>query len=79
MGGGTELALACDYRLTDSDLKIGLPEVKLGILPGFGGTQRLPALIGLEASLDLLLTGGRLRQTRLMPAGWLMWFWTRIS
>lgn len=59
IGGGCELVLACDYRIiTDlSQSKIGLPETKLGILPGFGGTQRLPRLIGLPAALDIMLTG----------------------
>lgn len=59
MGGGTELALACDYRMaTDApETRIGLPEVQLGIIPGWGGTQRLPRLIGLEKSLDLILSG----------------------
>ncbi len=59
MGGGTELSLACDYRIaTDApETKIGLPEVQLGILPGWGGTFRMPRLIGLEKSLDLILSG----------------------
>lgn len=59
LGGGCELALACDYRVaTDHPrTQIGLPEVKLGIIPGFGGTQRLPRLVGLQTSLDLILTG----------------------
>ncbi|MEX0662682.1 MAG: fatty acid oxidation complex subunit alpha FadJ [Balneolaceae bacterium] len=59
MGGGTELALACHYRIVSdhSATKIGLPEVKLGLLPGMGGTQRLPRLIGLQKSLPYLLTG----------------------
>jgi len=69
MGGGTELALACDIRLADTELKIGLPEVKLGILPGFGGTQRLPALIGLEQTLDLLLTGRTLSAKQAQARG----------
>lgn len=59
MGGGTELALASHYRIV-SDLKstkIGLPEVKLGLLPGMGGTQRLPRLIGIQKALPYLLTG----------------------
>src|SRR6056297_2056383 len=53
MGGGTELALACDYRIVSdhSSTKIGLPEVKLGLLPGMGGTQRLPRLIGVQKAL----------------------------
>ncbi len=59
MGGGTELALACRYRLASDSAKtqIGLPEVQLGILPAWGGTTRLPRLIGPKQALDLLLTG----------------------
>jgi 3-hydroxyacyl-CoA dehydrogenase/enoyl-CoA hydratase/3-hydroxybutyryl-CoA epimerase len=59
MGGGLELALACHYRLVtdDPDTKLAAPEVKLGILPGWGGTQRLPRLIGLAGALDMILTG----------------------
>ena len=62
MGGGTELSLACTFRIaTDSpSTKIALPEVNLGILPGWGGTQRLPRLIGLQRSLDIILTGKNL-------------------
>ena len=57
VGGGFELALACKYRIaTDiSETKIGLPEVKLGIIPGFGGTQRLPRLIGIRRALDVIV------------------------
>ena len=59
MGGGTELALACDYRVASKDpsTRIGLPEVKLGIYPGWGGSVRLPRLIGAPDALDLMLTG----------------------
>ncbi len=59
LGGGTELALACGYRLASDgpETRIGLPEVRLGILPAFGGTTRLPRLIGLSAALPLILTG----------------------
>ncbi len=59
LGGGLELALSCDWRIAteDKSTKLGLPEVMLGICPGWGGTQRLPRLIGLEESLPLLLTG----------------------
>ena len=59
LGGGTELILACGYRLASDrkETRIGLPEVQLGILPGFGGTTRLPRLIGLSAALQIILTG----------------------
>jgi 3-hydroxyacyl-CoA dehydrogenase/enoyl-CoA hydratase/3-hydroxybutyryl-CoA epimerase len=59
MGGGLELALACTYRVISNDQRtaLALPEVKLGILPGFGGTQRLPHLIGIRNSLNMILTG----------------------
>ena len=59
MGGGTELALACHYRIVSdhNSTKIGLPEVKLGLLPGMGGTQRLPRLIGIQNALTYMLTG----------------------
>ncbi|MGI9037552.1 MAG: 3-hydroxyacyl-CoA dehydrogenase NAD-binding domain-containing protein [Gemmatimonadota bacterium] len=59
LGGGTELVLHCDYRLaTDRpSTKIGLPEVRLGIIPGFGGTVRLPAVVGLQEALGIILSG----------------------
>jgi len=71
MGGGTELSLALRHRIASNSRKvaIGLPEVQLGILPGFGGTQRLPRLIGLTPSLDLLLTGRTLDARRALRAG----------
>jgi 3-hydroxyacyl-CoA dehydrogenase/enoyl-CoA hydratase/3-hydroxybutyryl-CoA epimerase len=66
MGGGTELALACHYRLATDHPKtrIALPEVMLGIIPGFGGTQRLPRLIGLQRALPLILSGKALDPVR---------------
>ncbi|MGF1510533.1 MAG: fatty acid oxidation complex subunit alpha FadJ [Myxococcota bacterium] len=59
LGGGLEFALACRHRVATSNPKtrLGLPEVQLGLLPGAGGTQRLPPLVGLESALDLMLTG----------------------
>jgi len=57
MGGGLELALACHYRVALPAAQIALPEVKLGILPGAGGTQRLPRLIGAEKALDMMIAG----------------------
>ena len=59
LGGGLELALACKYRVASFSerVKIGLPEVKLGVIPGFGGTQRLPRLVGLSRALTMILTG----------------------
>ena len=57
LGGGFEVALGCHYRCALADARIGLPEVKLGILPGAGGTQRTPRLAGVERALDLILSG----------------------
>jgi len=70
LGGGLELALGMNYRVANAKAQIGLPEVKLGILPGAGGTQRLPRAVGLEAAVNMIVSGapvaaGRLAKTRL--------------
>jgi len=57
VGGGLELALGCHYRVGDKSARLGLPEIKLGLLPGAGGTQRLPRLIGVEPALEVILSG----------------------
>ena len=57
LGGGLELALACHYRIAGSGAQIGMPEVKLGLLPGAGGTQRLPRLVGAERALNMIVGG----------------------
>ncbi len=57
MGGGTEVSLACNYRVAATDARIGLPEIKLGIFPGWGGSARLPRLVGAPAAFDMMLTG----------------------
>src|SRR5581483_2411494 len=57
LGGGCELALACHVRIASTKAKFGLPEVKLGLIPGYGGTQRLPRLVGRGAALRLILSG----------------------
>ena len=71
LGGGTELALACHWRIATDAPKtsIGLPEVQLGLIPGAGGTQRLPALVGLQAALDMILTGKNVRAKKALQLG----------
>ena len=65
MGGGLELALGCHYRVASAGAQIALPEVKLGILPGAGGTQRLPRMIGLQRSLDMIVHGAPVKSEKL--------------
>lgn len=71
MGGGCEFILACDYRIAseDSSTKIGLPEIQLGILPGFGGTQRMPRVMGLQAALDIILAGKSVNAKKALKSG----------
>lgn len=57
LGGGMELALACTFRVAASKARLGLPEIKLGAVPGYGGTQRLPRLVGLGRALDIAMSG----------------------
>jgi 3-hydroxyacyl-CoA dehydrogenase len=69
LGGGCELALGCHYRLAWPGARIGLPEVKLGLLPGAGGTQRLPRLVGTEAALRIIVTGEPVRAEQALAMG----------
>jgi len=69
MGGGLELALGCHYRVAVPGAQIALPEVKLGLLPGAGGTQRLPRVLGLEKALDMILTGAPVLSDKLAGTG----------
>jgi 3-hydroxyacyl-CoA dehydrogenase len=69
LGGALELAMACHHRIAAEGSKFGLPEVKLGINPGAGGTQRLPRLIGLPAALEMLLTGQSIDAQRALALG----------
>ncbi len=69
LGGGLEVALACHYRVAIASAKVGLPEVKLGILPGAGGTQRLPRLIGIEAALAMIISGDPIAAAQAAKSG----------
>jgi enoyl-CoA hydratase len=69
LGGGLELAMACDIRIASSTAKMGQPEVLLGIVPGWGGTQRLPRLVGRGRALELLLSGEQVAATRALELG----------
>jgi enoyl-CoA hydratase/carnithine racemase len=68
-GGGTELALCCDLRVVAAEAELGLTEVKLGIIPGAGGTQRLPRLVGKGVAKELILTGRRVAAAEAVQLG----------
>lgn len=69
LGGGCELALACSIRIASQTARLGQPEVKLGILPGYGGTQRLPRLVGRGMALQMILTGEPLSAEEALRCG----------
>jgi enoyl-CoA hydratase len=69
LGGGCELAMACTLRIAGENAKLGQPEINLGIVPGYGGTQRLARLVGKGAALDLLLTGRQVTAAEALQIG----------
>ena len=69
LGGGLELALACHYRCATRDASLGLPEIKLALMPGSGGTQRLPRLVGAEIALEMMLGGEPVTAARALELG----------
>jgi 3-hydroxyacyl-CoA dehydrogenase len=69
LGGGYELALICHYRIAVPSAKVGLPEVALGLLPGAGGTQRLPRIVGVPAALDLITGGAPVAASKALELG----------
>ena len=69
LGGGLELAMACHLRCASAHAKMGLPEVSLGLIPGYGGTQRLPQLVGKGRALELILTGGMIAAETALNSG----------
>ena len=69
LGGGFEVALACHYRCAVASAMVGLPEVKLGLLPGAGGTQRVPRVAGVKAALDMITSGNPVPAARAKDMG----------
>jgi 3-hydroxyacyl-CoA dehydrogenase len=69
LGGGLEVTLACHYRVGTKDARFGLPEVKLGLLPGAGGTQRLPRVVGVEKALSMMVSGDPIRADEALKHG----------
>lgn len=69
LGGGLELAMACHIRVASQNARMGLPEVSLGVIPGYGGTQRLPQLVGKGRALEMILTGGMIGAERAREYG----------
>ncbi|MBS3819646.1 enoyl-CoA hydratase/isomerase family protein, partial [bacterium] len=69
LGGGTEMALACHIRIASDNAQMGQPEVKLGLIPGFGGTQRLPRLVGKGKAMELILSGKTIDASKALEIG----------
>ena len=69
LGGGLELAMACHFRVASNNAKLGLPEVSLGLIPGYGGTQRLPQLIGKGRAMELIMTAGMIDANQALNYG----------
>ncbi|TMM30688.1 enoyl-CoA hydratase [Polaribacter aestuariivivens] len=69
LGGGLELAMACHFRVASDNAKMGLPEVSLGVIPGYGGTQRLPQLVGKGKAMELIMTAGMISANEAKECG----------
>jgi enoyl-CoA hydratase len=69
LGGGLELAMACHFRIASDNAKMGLPEVSLGVIPGYGGTQRLPQLVGKGRAMEMIMTAGMITAEDAYRAG----------
>lgn len=69
LGGGLELAMACHIRIASKNAKMGLPEVSLGVIPGYGGTQRLPQLVGKGRALEMIMTAGMIDADQALSCG----------
>ena len=69
LGGGLELAMACHFRLASLNAKMGLPEVSLGVIPGYGGTQRLPQLVGKGRAMEMVMTAGMIEANQALEYG----------
>ncbi len=69
LGGGLELAMACHFRIASDNAKMGLPEVSLGVIPGYGGTQRLPQLVGKGRAMEMILTAGMIDANQALNYG----------
>lgn len=69
LGGGLELAMACHFRVASDNARMGLPEVSLGVIPGYGGTQRLPQLVGKGRAMEMITTGGMIDVGRALDYG----------
>ncbi len=69
LGGGLELAMSCHFRIASTNAKMGLPEVSLGVIPGYGGTQRLPQLIGKGRAMEMIMTAGMIDANQALSYG----------